>query len=54
MLKSRDLGPHVNQPLTSQAYERVVLSAFHSMLVVEILWTSFLVEFIRRILKHGR
>ena len=31
-------------PLASQAYERVVMSAFHSILVVEIPWMSFEVK----------
>ena len=32
------------KPLSSQAYERVALSAFHLMLVVEFSWTSFEVK----------
>ena len=31
------------EALSSQAYEMVLLSAFHSMLVVEFSWTSYVV-----------
>jgi hypothetical protein len=43
-------------PSTSQANERVVFSAYHSMWIVEFSWTSFKVEmgFVQSILKHGR
>ena len=45
-----------HSPLTSQAYKRVVLNAFHLMLVVESPSTSFEVKMglICMILKHGR
>ena len=45
-----------HQALTSQDNQRVVLSAFHSMLVVESSWTSIEIEmkFVHGILKHGR
>ena len=46
-------------PLTSQGYERVVLSAFYSMLFAEFSWTNFGISArlkwdLRRILKHER
>jgi hypothetical protein len=44
----------VDWSLTSQAYERVILSAFHSMLVVKFAWMSSNVKmgFHCKILKH--
>ena len=48
----------VTVPLTlnSPAYERILSSVFHLMLVMIFSWTSFKVkvEVICRILKHGR